>query len=266
MQFNYLNQVRTKNPLVHCITNMVVANYTANGLLALGASPLMSANPEEVAEIQNFTQGLLLNIGTLNGTDVEAMILAGKAANKLAVPVVLDPVGVGATACRKNAVAKLLAEVDFALIRGNAGEIASLAEVDWQAKGVDAGSGQADFAELSKLVAKKYQTIVAVSGETDFISDGKQLAKIANGSPLFPKITGSGCLLGAVGAAFVGVSPDTDYFNAVVEGCTTFAVAGELAAAGLANHQTGSFAVALLDQLSAITPATLQQRAKISYE
>ncbi|PJG83421.1 hydroxyethylthiazole kinase [Caviibacterium pharyngocola] len=266
MQFKYLNLIRETNPLVHCITNIVVANYTANGLLALGASPLMSANVAEMDEIPAFSQALLLNIGTLNGTDAEAMLAAGKRANQAGIPVVLDPVGVGATSYRKNVVNRLLSEVRFALIRGNAGEIAALAERDWQAKGVDAGSGAADMREAAKFVAQKYGCIVALSGETDWISDGARLVGVHNGTPLFPRITGSGCLLGAVCAAFLGVADKRDYFAACVEACTFYAAAGETAAETLLPTQTGTFSTALLDQLAAMTAQQAEEKARVSDE
>ena len=179
MQSHYLPLVRNQAPLVHCMTNLVVTNFSANGLLALGASPFMSVTPEEIAEIQNFAQALLINIGTINETEVKAMLIAGKAANKAGVPVVLDPVGVGATAFRQKITQQLLAEINFAVIRGNAAEIAFLAGINWQGKGVDAATGGnvADLSCLVKTVAQKYRCVTALSGEIDFISDGKISAK-----------------------------------------------------------------------------------------
>lgn len=254
MQFNYLECVRTQNPLIHCITNIVVTNFSANGLLALGASPFMSTMPEEVAEIQNFAGALLINIGTINQTDVEAMILAGQAANRCGVPVVFDPVGSGATAYRREVTQRILSQVKVSAIRGNVGEVAYLAGVDWQSKGVDAGQGEGNIAEIASLAARKYQSVVAVSGAIDYISDGERVAKIHNGTPLFPKVTGSGCLLGAAVGAFLAVAPKEDYFSAVVEGCASYAIAGELAAQGLELEQkVGSFAVEFLNQLASIT-------------
>ncbi|OZN25851.1 hydroxyethylthiazole kinase [Actinobacillus seminis] len=266
MQFNLLAKIKNSNPLVHCMTNTVVSNYTANGLLALGASPLMSVNIHEMANIQQFSQGLLINIGTLKPDELEAMLIAGKYANRNGVAVVLDPVGVGATEYRRDAVKRLLSDVKFTLIRGNIGEIATLANVAWQAKGVDAGEGQADVAKLTQTVALKYACIVATSGTTDVISDGRALCKISNGTSLFPRITGSGCLLGAVCAAFLGVAEKTQQFAAAVEACTLYALAGELAAKPLALTQTGTFSTALLDQLGAISSETVQQYARVTYD
>ncbi|ABR74864.1 hydroxyethylthiazole kinase [Actinobacillus succinogenes] len=264
MQFRYLSLVRQQAPLEHCITNIVVTNFSANGLLALGASPFMSAMPQEVTEIQNFAQALLINIGTLNQSDVEAMLIAGKAANRTGVPVVLDPVGAGATLFRRKIVEQFLAEINFAVIRGNAAEIGFLAGTDWQGKGVDAGTG-ADSENLSRLaqsVAQKYRCVVALSGETDFISDGLKTYQICNGTRMLPKVTGSGCLLGAVIAAFLGVSPPQDYFSACTEACTVYAVAGELAAQGLSNEY-GSFAMNFINQLGAIHETRLADKARV---
>ncbi|MGQ0285777.1 hydroxyethylthiazole kinase [Pasteurellaceae bacterium 22721_9_1] len=265
MQFNYLNLVREQNPLIHCITNIVVTNFSANGLLALGASPFMSTMPEEVEEIQNFAGALLINIGTINKLDVEAMILAGQVANRTGVPVVLDPVGAGATTYRRQVVQQILDKVKVSAIRGNVSEVAFLAGVEWESKGVDAGQGEGNIAEIALAAAQKYQCIVAVSGEIDYISDGKQVAKIANGTDLFPKVTGSGCLLGAVVGAFLAVAEKDDYFSACVEACTTYAVAGELAAAGLTT-EVGSFAVEFLNKLSCITTEDITKISKVNYE
>ena len=130
MKSVYLSKIREQNPLIHNITNIVAANFSANGLLALGASPLMSANIEEMVELPKISQALVINIGTVIGQERDAMLLAGKTANSIGIPVVLDPVGVGATRYRQETVRQLLAEVKFALIRGNAGELAAIAGAD----------------------------------------------------------------------------------------------------------------------------------------
>jgi len=265
MQSHYLPLVRSQTPLVHCMTNLVVTNFSANGLLALGASPFMSVTPEEITEIQNFAQALLINIGTINEADVKAMLIAGKAANKAGVPVVLDPVGVGATAFRQKIIKQLLAEINFAVIRGNAAEIAFLAGINWQGKGVDAvtGGDAADLSRLAKTVAQKYRCVTALSGEIDFISDGRNVRQIQNGTTLFRKVTGSGCLLGAVIGAFLGVAQPADYFAACIEACAVYAVAGELAAQDL-SRETGTFAVNFIDRLGTIDTLQLADKARIS--
>lgn len=264
MQSQFLTKIRQQNPLIHNITNIVAANLSANGLLALGASPLMSAAMEEMEEVPALSNALVINIGTLIGKDPDAVVLAGKTANRVGIPVVLDPVGVGATSYRRNTVERLLKEVKFALVRGNAGELATIAQVNWQAKGVDAGQGSADLAQIAATVAQKYGCVAAISGATDYISDGKRHAQLNNGTPMFPKITASGCLLSAVCGAFLAIADAEHYFDAVVEACTAYAIAGELAAKNLQPHQLGQFNIGLLDQLAAITPQQIEQAAKIS--
>ncbi|MDP9500047.1 hydroxyethylthiazole kinase [Bisgaard Taxon 45] len=261
----YLQQIKAQNPLVHNITNVVAANFSANGLLAIGASPLMSAAIEEMDEVPRISQALVINIGTLMGKEVSAMVLAGKTANQVGIPVVLDPVGVGATRFRKQTVQTLLKEVKFAAIRGNAGELATLAQVDWQAKGVDVGSGDADLAEIARNVAEQYQCIAMISGATDYLSDGKRQVQIHNGTPLFPKITASGCLLSALCGAFLAVAEPAQYFDAMLEACTAYAIAGELAAQPLSDTQHGQFYLGLLDQLASLSPEKIKQYARISY-
>ncbi|MBS9782374.1 MAG: hydroxyethylthiazole kinase [Arcobacter sp.] len=261
---NYIKQLRQKNPLVHNITNIVVANYVANGLLSIGASPLMSNAIEEMDELEFICQALVINIGTLTSEQVEAMVSAGKSANKYNIPVVLDPVGVGATTFRKQTVQKLLNEIKFTVIRGNVGELAYLAQVDWNAKGVDAGDGDGDLSQIAKTVAQKYDCIVALSGKIDYISDGQKVAKIDNGTPLFPKITGSGCLLGAIIGAFLSL--DDDDFTLCVSACTSYALAGQIAGEKLKNYEIGQFYVRLLDNLALIDDETVEKYAKVSYE
>ena len=152
MKSVYLSKIREQNPLIHNITNIVAANFSANGLLALGASPLMSANIEEMVELPQISQALVINIGTVIGQERDAMLLAGKTANSIGIPVVLDPVGVGATSYRRETIRQLLSEVKFALIRGNAGELATIAGEDWQAKGVDADKVKQIYKKLLNVL------------------------------------------------------------------------------------------------------------------
>lgn len=264
-QSHFLQKIRQNRPLVHNITNIVAANFSANGLLALGASPIMAAAIEEMESVPALSSAVVINIGTLIGKEVEAMVLAGKTANRLGIPVLLDPVGVGATPFRRQTVETLLNEIQFSAIRGNAGELATIAGVAWQAKGVDAGEGSHNIAEIAAQVAKRYQTIVAISGETDVVSNGSLTALLRNGSPMFPQITASGCLLSAVCGAFLAVAEKEQYFNALVEACTAYAVAGEIAAKSLKPTEYGQFAVNLLNELGALTPQTVKQYAEVEY-
>lgn len=262
MKSIYLTKIREQNPLIHNITNIVAANFNANGLLALGASPMMSASEEEMVEMPNLSQALVINIGTLIGKEQKAMLLAGKTANTKGIPVVLDPVGVGATSFRRETVRQLLSEIKFALIRGNAGELATIAGETWQAKGVDAGQGDVDLKTVAQRVAKQYGCVVLISGAVDVISDGIQTATVHNGTPLFPKVTASGCLLSAVCGAFLAVDTG-EHFAATLEACVAYTVAGELAAQGLTT-EVGQFQIRLLDELAVLSPETIAQKGRIN--
>src|SRR5699024_274780 len=166
MNQNIIADVRRKQPLIHHITNQVVMNFTANGLLSFGGSPIMAKAAEEVADIASVSDGLLINIRTLMQADHKAMILAGKVSNNKGVPVVLDPVGVDATNYRKMVMHDILGQVDVTAIKGNAGEMAHLAEIAWETKGVESlGDGNVD--EIAQKVAKTFGTVAVVTGKTD---------------------------------------------------------------------------------------------------
>jgi hydroxyethylthiazole kinase len=243
---NLLTKLRAKKPLIHCITNIVVANFQANGLLALGASPVMADAIEEAPEIAAVSSATILNIGTLKRDTVEAIILAGKSAVINGSPVVLDPVGAGATSFRKESVQRILNEVDVTLIRCNAGELAAIAGVDWQVKGVDAGEGDADIEEIAKEVAREYNCLVAVSGTVDIVTDGHIIIKITGGHPLMTRVTGVGCLLSSVVGAFLAVGHENQ-MEAAAAALTFYKRVGEKSA-GLADGP-GDFVVHFLNTL-----------------
>jgi len=200
-----IKQIRNKKPLVHCMTNYVVANFTANGLLAIGASPVMADEVTEVEEMVAISNALLINIGTINTRTKEAMLIAGKKANELGIPVVLDPVGVGATSFRRQVIKELLENVRFNLLRCNAGELATISGVSWQAKGVDSGEGEMDVAVVAKHVAGKWNCIVVVTGASDYITDGENEFWITGGHERMTEVTGTGCLLSAICAAVLAL-------------------------------------------------------------
>ncbi|WP_203247815.1 hydroxyethylthiazole kinase [Sporosarcina beigongshangi] len=241
-----IQKLRDNQPLIHCITNIVVANFQANGLLALGASPVMADAVEEAAEIASISSCTVLNIGTLKRETVKAMLLAGKSANQHGKPIVLDPVGAGATAFRKESVLGILDEVDVTLIRCNAGELAAIAGANWEAKGVDAGEGEADLTALAEEVAHRHHCIVAVTGVVDIVTDGNKTLHITGGHPLMAKITGSGCLLSAVAGAFLAVA-NGNQLGAVVTACTFYKQAGQQAAEK--SEGPGDFQVQFLNAL-----------------
>ncbi|WOV86801.1 hydroxyethylthiazole kinase [Sporosarcina oncorhynchi] len=249
-----LNEVRKTSPIVHCITNIVVANFQANGLLSLGASPIMAASIEEAADVSAFSAATLLNIGTLDSKVIGSMIAAGQSANANGHPLVLDPVGAGATTFRKQTVSTLLNELDVTLIRGNAGEIAAIAGVAWNAKGVDAGEGTANIQWAAKDVAVRHRCLVAVTGETDLVTDGEKVLQITGGHPLMSKITGMGCLLSAVAAAFLAVGKN-DKLEAVAYSLAFYKKAGEWAAER--TEGPGDFEVHFLNALHLLTDKDL---------
>lgn len=250
-EFPFLKKVREENPLVHCLTNMVVANFQANGLLAIGASPVMADAVEEAGKMTAHADATILNIGTLKKDSLDAMLIAGQRANEKGTPVVLDPVGAGATAFRSQSVKTILKEVNVSLIRCNAGELATIAGVEWHARGVDAGDGEVDIAKIAKKVASTYQCLVAVTGEVDFVTDGDRINKITGGHPLMAKVTGTGCLLSSVAGAFLAVSENLQ-LKAVTEALTFYKKAGERASKEAIAP--GTFQIRFLDELYLIQP------------
>jgi hydroxyethylthiazole kinase len=254
-----LAAIRERKPLVHQITNYVVMNETANATLALGALPVMAHAREEVEEMAGLAGALVLNIGTLSPAWVEAMLAAGRAANGAGVPVVLDPVGAGATGYRTETAHRLLTEVDVAVVRGNPAEIATLAGREAEIRGVESMAADDSAAELAHTAAQELDTVIAVTGAIDHVSDGTEHLTVANGDPLLATITGSGCMSTAVTGAFLAVRPDAP-LAAAAEALVAFGVAGEDAAREAKGP--GSFHVALYDALHALDPATLDERVK----
>ncbi|MHA6251171.1 hydroxyethylthiazole kinase [Oceanobacillus sp. CAU 1775] len=247
MNSEIIAHVREKQPLIYHLTNQVVMNFTANGLLAFGASPIMAKSREEAAEMASIADGVLINIGTLTEADLQAMIIAGKIANERNIPVVLDPVGVAATSFRSQAVRKILNEVTPTIIKGNAGEMAFLADIPWQTKGVES-IGVGNLEEVAAIVSRKYQTTAIVTGETDIIYSDETCIENHTGHPLLTKVTGAGCLLGSI----ITASLTTDHsLNEQMK--TSLAFYG-LAAEYAANHPNvngpGTFMPHFLDALS----------------
>jgi hydroxyethylthiazole kinase len=256
-----LRRLRETKPLVHQITNYVVMNETANATLALGALPVMAHAREEVEEMAAIAGALVLNIGTLSPSWVDAMLLAGRAANAHGVPVVLDPVGAGATAYRTQTAKRILGEVDVAVLRGNAGEVATLLGIEAEVRGVESIGTGGDPAELAREAARTLGLVASVTGPVDHVSDGKDVIAIANGDPLMASITGTGCMSTALTGCFLAVNRERA-FEAAAEALVAFGVAGEDAAR--AAKGPGSFHVALYDALAALDPATLDERARVS--
>ena len=253
-----LRELRERKPLVHQITNYVVMNETANATLALGALPVMAHAPQEVEEMASAAAALVLNIGTLSEHWVEAMILAGKAAGG---PVVLDPVGAGATRYRTDTAKRLLDELDIAVVRGNAAEIATLAGREAEIRGVEAIGAKDDPAELARAAANVLGTVAAVTGPTDHVSDGERMIAVSNGHALMATVSGTGCMATAITGAFLAAKPNAS-LEAAAEALVAFGVAGEDAARGAKGP--GTFHAALYDALYNLDPATLDDRARVA--
>jgi hydroxyethylthiazole kinase len=254
-----LRALRERKPLVHQITNYVVMNETANATLALGALPVMAHAREEAEEMVRLAGALVLNIGTLSPPWVEAMLLAGRSANDAGVPVVLDPVGAGATRYRTETAKRILEEVDVAVLRGNAGEVATLVGVDAEVRGVESIGAGGDPAELARRAASSLGVVASVTGAVDHVSDGERVTRVENGHPLLARVTGTGCMSSAVTGCFLAVA---EPFDAAVDALVAFGVAGEDAAREARGP--GSFHVALYDALAALDPESLDGRARVS--
>jgi hydroxyethylthiazole kinase len=253
-----LLRLRGTRPLVHHITTMVTAYDVAAATLALGGSPVMALAPEEVEEVAARAGALALNMGTLTPHVVEAMCRAGRAANRAGVPVVLDPVGVGASAFRSREARRILGEVRVACIRGNAGEIASLGGHPGFVRGVEAVGDPAEAARWAVEVARATGSLVAATGPVDVVTDGSALVRVHNGHPLLAHIPGSGCMATAAVAAFLAVGGGV---GAVAGALVCVGVAAEIAASRAEGP--GTFRGMLLDALAGLDAATVRARARV---
>ncbi|MGP7815578.1 hydroxyethylthiazole kinase [Niallia sp. 01092] len=258
---NMLTRLRERAPLIHNMTNVVVTNFTANGLLALGASPVMAYAKEEVAEMATIADALVLNIGTLTAETIENMIIAGKAANKANTPVILDPVGAGATSFRTESVQKIMKEIKISLLRGNIAEVANVAGIKTAIKGVDAMGVMEDPIKIANAASAAIQAPVVITGEKDVVTDGENTYLIGNSHPLLTKVTGAGCLLTSVIASFIAV--EKDIVAASVAGLVTYGVAAELAAKQIKEYGPGSLQIELLNQLYLINEEHIAHLNKI---
>jgi len=268
--FDVLEQVRSRAPLIQCITNFVTVNDCANILLAAGASPTMAQDIREVEEAVADADGLVCNLGAIDLVD--SMILAGKRANELGIPVVLDPVAVGGTMIRRESSARLLEEVHFTAIRGNASEIRALAGQMSRGSGVDVVSWDAitkgnlpqSVALISNL-AQRTGAVIAVSGSMDVVADGKKTILLHNGCPTMARITGSGCMLTTLIGGFCAATPKHP-FEATCAAMAAMGVCGDLAEEKRLRNKTGNatFRTDLIDAVFNLTEQELKER--IRYE
>jgi hydroxyethylthiazole kinase len=266
-----IKNVKNNTPLVHNITNYVTVNDCANILLACGGSPIMADDIEEVEEIVSISSALVINIGTLNSRTIESMIKAGKKANELNIPVILDPVGVGASSLRTDTANKLLNEIKFAVVRGNISEIKALGITDAKgAKGVDADLADSineenldEVVEYIKSLSEKLSSVVAVTGAIDIVSDSKKTYIIRNGHPMMGKISGTGCMLSSIIGAYCGANKD-NIVDATAAAVCIIGLSGQLAYEKILKNDEGTSMLRthLIDFMSKIDDEILEEGAK----
>ena len=256
-----LKLLKEKAPLVICITNDVVKNFTANGLVALGASPAMSEYPEDLEDLLKYAGGLLINIGTLTDETWKLYQEALKIAEKYNVPAVLDPVACGAGAYRKKVSDDLINNYKLAAIRGNAGEIASLVGINVASKGVDS-AGVDNIDEIALAANAKFNIPIVVTGEVDAIAVNGEVITIHNGSAMMPKVIGTGCLLGAVLASFIGLEKGEE-LKSLETAMLAYNIVGEMAEKRPNGHLPGTFKVEFINALYEVTDKDIETFKKV---
>ncbi|SFC16438.1 hydroxyethylthiazole kinase [Clostridium uliginosum] len=266
-----LENVHSRTPLVHCITNYVTVNDCANIVLASGGSPIMADDINEVDDITSLCNSLVINMGTLNEFTVSSMIAAGKKANQISNPVILDPVGVGASKFRNETMLNLLCDIRFSVIRGNISEIKTVYKGNGITNGVDADkrdyvneSNIGEIIELAKELSKKTGAIIVITGAIDIVADSKKAYIIKNGHPLMAKVTGTGCMLTAVIGSFCGANEE-NMLEATAAAVCTMGLCGELAFEKLSKTDggTATYRMYLIDYMSKMTNEMLNEGMKI---
>lgn len=258
--FSDLQRIRDIKPLIFNITNYVVMNNTANALLAIGASPVMACAIEEMEELAGISSALVINIGTLSTPWIDAMLIAGRAANRLHIPVVLDPCGSGASRFRTETAQMLIREVHPTIIRGNASEIRSLIQLETNVKGVDSNHTPDQVIDDARALSLLSGCVVSVSGEVDLIVSDACVARIANGHKMMASVTGMGCTASAITGAFAAINANS--FEAATSAMSVMGVAGELAA--LHSTGPGNFQMHFLDVLYGMLESDFKQRINLT--
>lgn len=268
---NLLENERERAPLVHHITNYVTVNDCANITLSIGASPVMADDINEVEAMTSIASSLVINIGTLNSRTVECMIKAGKKANEVGIPVILDPVGAGATPYRTKVAKTIMDNIELAVIRGNLSEIKTLYGINTKTKGVDSlyDTSIKDELEKGKLLAKDFSkrvgSIIAITGAVDIVTDGKMIYTVENGHKIMSKITGTGCMCSSLIGAYLGTNEDN--LLAALSGVVSMGISGELAYESLKEGEgTGTFKVKLMDNIYNLSKEVIEKRGKINEE
>ncbi|GIM29604.1 hydroxyethylthiazole kinase [Clostridium polyendosporum] len=262
---NLLKNVREKSPLVHHITNYVTVNDCANITLAIGASPIMADDKKEVEQMVSLVSALVINIGTLNERTIESMVLAGKKANERGIPVILDPVGIGATTLRTDTVRTLINNIKFSVIKGNMSEIKLVAGEKVEIKGVDSAASEEGAVQIAKDLSKQLNCVIAITGAKDIITDGDRVLYAQNGHKLLGRVTGTGCMTASLIGSYCGANKD--YLMATAAAVITMGIAGEKSMESLKDGEgIGSFKVRLFDNVFNLTTDEIKERGKVRYE
>jgi hydroxyethylthiazole kinase len=254
-----MTRVRARKPLIHHITNLVVMNETANMTLCAGALPVMAHAPEEVAEMASAAGALVLNIGTLTVEQVESMLLAGHRANERGIPIVLDPVGAGATRLRTDSALRLLNELKVSIVRGNLAEVAVLAGYKAEISGVESMGVSADAESVARAMAQKFDCVAAITGKVDVVSDGHRTARVSNGHAMMGTVTGTGCMATTMVACYAAV--EHDCLVAAASALAVYGLAGETAASK--SKGPGTFHVELYDAVASMIEDSVRNGARI---
>lgn len=271
MLVKIFDDVRRNHPLVHCITNCVTINDCANVLLACGASPVMADDEGEAEEITSISSSLVINIGTLNSRTIPSMFKAGRKANELGLPVILDPVGAGASQLRTITAVHLMNKIDLAVIRGNISEITAIAGGESNTRGVDAsdpeilkGDLPSSLSSLINGLREKTGAAITVTGPKDIVFGENKMYVIKNGDPMMSKVSGTGCMLSVLTGAFCAAAP-SDPAASAASAAAMFGVAGELALGRLlkAEGGTGTYRSYIIDEVSKMTPEKLREAMKV---
>ena len=254
-----METTRGTNPLVHHITNYVTVNDCANVCICAHGSPVMTDEAKDIPEMVKISSAVVLNIGTLNERTVESMIVAGKTANSLGIPVILDPVGVGATKYRTDTAVEIIEKCNPSVIKGNGAEIGVLSGLGGEVKGVDSQSTSCDSGQAVKELSLKYGCIIAASGPIDYVSDGNSVYELSNGCEYQGFVSGTGCMLSSVIGCYVGACNASA--ESVISAISVFNIAAELALKN--SNGPGSFKTALLDSLFSLKPEIVEKMVKI---
>jgi len=258
--YGIIERIHQERPLIHNITNMVAMNDSANIILAVGGLPVMAHAQEEVGEMVKAAGALVLNIGTLTPEQIESMIIAGKVANSLKIPVILDPVGAGATNLRTESALRLQEKIKINIVRGNFAEISILAGLKGNIKGVESIGTEKNSVEIACSLARKYNQVAIITGKQDVVTDGKTVIEIDNGSPMLGTITATGCMVTSLIATFAAV--DEDYLLASTGALVCFGLAGERAA--VKAQGPGSFKVNLFDEIYNLSEKIICEGLKVN--